>query len=135
MMLAVLFVTHYVADFLLQSRDMGKKKSSEPRYLFAHLFIQFMLFWPVAGFKFALMNAAIHGVIDWNIWRGYKYYAYKRIAAEAAKFNLSGDDRAKWIAESGKNWQYWEDHWFYSTIGFDQLLHALTITFLAGWLL
>lgn len=60
---------------------------------------------------FALANAAIHGVIDWNIWRLYKLSVIKRFPG----------------LKEGDEYKYWEDHWFYSTIGLDQLLHILTI--------
>ena len=134
-MLALLFVTHFVADFLLQSREMGKKKSSEPAFLAFHLLIQFFSFWFVLwattnvqfAFVFALSNAAIHGIIDWNIWRLYKLYAYKAIAKNPQHPLLTGNPT--------EPWKYWEDHWFYSTIGLDQLLHGLTLIGLAALLL
>jgi hypothetical protein len=57
----------------------------------------------------------------------------------AVKFLRSGkhypafkDATYKWKAAS---WKYWEDHWFFTTIGFDQLLHGLTLIYLAGALL
>jgi hypothetical protein len=134
---------HFVADFLLQSREMGKKKSSEFIWLAKHIGIQFsiialgMSF--MLGFKmaliFSLLNALIHGLIDWNIWGLYKLSAYKRIMQEAKQFKISEQERQAWVAESGRNWQYWEDHWFYATIGFDQLLHSLTIVLLLSALL
>ena len=36
------------------------------------------------------------------------------------------------LQENIKNYKYWEDHWFYTTIGFDQLLHSATIILLLG---
>jgi len=162
-----LMICHFVADFLLQSREMGKKKSSEWRWLLKHMGIQwavFMLvvplivaakictigeaqypefmgspeFFPkfllplclIVGAMFSTVNTLVHGLIDWNIWKLYKISAYMRIKKEAEEGNFG----LAWIAESGKNWQYWEDHWFYTTIGFDQLLHAATIIAVASWL-
>ena len=162
-----LMVLHFIADFILQSREMGKKKSSEPKWLLKHLGIQLgvmfiglaiPLFFNtmdtitaacpgcytdaqvlgtssivalIVAFRIAFLNALIHGLIDWNIWKLYKISAYLRIKKEAKEGNFG----LAWIAESGKNWQYWEDHWFYTTIGFDQLLHVSTLLLLAGWLL
>lgn len=131
-MIALLLVTHFVADFVFQSREMGKNKSSQPIWLLKHLSIQFGFFFGVlllaAGLKvallFALANTIIHGFIDWNIWRLYKLYAYKEIEKNPKHPLLTGN-----ILEP---WQYWNDHWFYTTIGFDQLLHGLTIVLLAG---
>jgi hypothetical protein len=134
-------MTHFFADFVLQSRDMGKKKSSEPKYLFAHLAIQFVAFALVAtpcaysryhhlggavlyALIFSLTNAAIHGIIDWNIWRLYKAYAYKAIQKNPQHPLLTGNP--------AEPWKFWEDHMFYTTIGFDQMLHGLTLVILAG---
>jgi hypothetical protein len=136
-MIGLLLVIHFVADFLFQSREMGKKKSSEFPWLLKHLSIQFIFFFaaliPFASIPiltillFALMNAAIHGVIDWNIWRLYKLGAFWRIKKDPQHPLLTDSVPEKW--------KYWEDHWFYTTIGFDQLLHGLTLVFLAWWLL
>ena len=162
-MLIAPLILHFIADFLLQSREMGKKKSSEFKWLYRHLRIQFgvmlvgmypvilfqlvnkvsagdlLLQYPVftlmttagvVSFIFAILNTIVHGIIDWNIWKLYKLSAYARIKKEAKEGNFG----LAWITESGKNWQYWEDHWFYATIGFDQLLHTVTIVLLAYWL-
>lgn len=137
MLLAWCFVLHFIADFLLQSREMGKKKSVELTWLYKHLTVQFIVFFvglvffvdPANAMLFSLWNIVAHGVIDWNIWNLYKLSAYKRILAEVKENYWTMSDEAKkdWITESSKNWQYWEDHWFYATIGLDQLLHILTI--------
>lgn len=119
-MIMLLLVVHFVADFLLQSREMGKKKSSELHWLLGHLAIQLLAFFIVLlpftewAFVFALLNATIHGVIDWNIWRLYKLSVVRRFPDV-----------------NPATYQYWEDHWFYATIGLDQLLHGLTLIGLA----
>jgi hypothetical protein len=118
---------------------MGKKKSIELPWLYKHLTIQYSVFFigliffigPVNALLFSVWNIVAHGIIDWNIWKLYKLSVYKRLVAEANEFkNISLKEKEAWIVESGKNWQYWEDHWFYATIGFDQLLHAITIILL-----
>lgn len=126
-MIAMLLALHFVADFLLQSREMGKNKSSNFKVLLHHLAIQAAVFFPFVGYKFALLNAVIHGVIDWNIWRFYKAYAYYTIKNNPEHPLLNNDP--------ANPWKYWEDHWFYSIIGLDQLLHGLTLVILAGYLL
>lgn len=142
MKLALLFLTHFVADFLLQSRKMGKNKSSSWKYLGMHISIIFLAFLPF-GFLFALINALCHAIIDRNIWNLYKIYAANVIQTKierdlshvSEEFLLDWNSfptkkeefvrtKAKYYSE---NFKYWEDHWFYATIGFDQLLHALTL--------
>lgn len=112
--LATLLVAHFVADFLLQSHDMSQRKSVEFKVLFMHCGIQagvvsiFSLFlfpWEqalwIGGF-----NAVLHALVDWNIWRAYKRYVK---------------------AKRPENWEWWLDTWFYKTVGFDQLLHGLSL--------
>lgn len=146
-LLLLYFVAHFVADFLLQPRKMGKLKSEKPLWLLGHLAIQFAVFYPFAGWKFALANAAIHGVIDWNIWRLYKLKVYYQLRAvcriEVEKtcqsrfedYRVVGAELVKQkIIQYSELWEYWNDHWFYATIGLDQLLHAVTLILLATYL-
>lgn len=116
-----LLVVNYIADFVLQSRDMAKFKSIFPKWLFYHVAIIFVvLFIPVLKlthfnlldtFLFCLTNSIIHASIDWNIWRIYKNTRYPTLV------DIHGPGAIK----------YWEDPWFYHTIGFDQLLHITTL--------
>lgn len=121
MILAILFLSHFLADFVLQPRSMGEQKSNKFIILFLHCFIQWIMFlvmmsiWqPDKALAVASVNAIIHGVIDWNIWKLYKY---------SVAIRNRGVDRD----ELKRTWKYWEDHLFYVTIGLDQLLHALTL--------
>ena len=128
----------------MQSREMGQKKSSEFKWLFRHLTIQWLFFafglvyfvGPVLALAFATLNAVVHGIIDWYIWKGYKLTAHIRINKEVDKLAaalIAGGvpmdaETHKAAYDAGvQDWKYWEDHVFYSTIGFDQLLHILTI--------
>lgn len=151
MILAYMFVLHFIADFLLQSREMGKNKSSNYTYLFKHLAIIFGIIFvglvPFLGLKLAFVisfyNAVIHGVIDKNIWNLYKAFVIWKMKRDSFKWtwmngnlNIPHEERAaKKLEEIQSEFKFYEDHWFYATIGFDQLLHALTIIALAGLLL
>jgi hypothetical protein len=123
---------HYVADFLLQPREMGKKKSSEPKWLAGHLLIQFLCFLPFTNWRFALVNCFFHGVIDWNIWKAYKFMVGVRLKLNPNHSLLRFGFRKKFNPD---HWQYQEDSKFYDTIGFDQLLHFLTLYYLSGFML
>lgn len=136
-MVVYYFLLHFIADFLLQSRKMGKKKSSELKWLYYHLMIVNLVFiiglMPVIGIEkasiFALCNTLIHGIIDAFIWKLYAWSVWKRyrpiIDVSEIERNLQKEDLSK-------NFKYWEDSWFYSTIGLDQFLHGATIVFLLG---
>lgn len=132
MELIYLFFLHFLADFVLQPREMGRKKSEQVKYLAHHLLIQWVVFFfglmlimPDHFALFALVNTLVHGLIDWNIWNLYKISVWKRRRSE---IELIGREEFK------KTWKYWEDHWFYLTIGFDQFLHATTIVVLYVYL-
>lgn len=129
-LLAYMLCIHFVADFLLQTREMGKQKSYVFKMLLAHVGIQFAMFaillLPFLGwnsFIFAFCNALIHGVIDWHIWRGYKWITVKRLEG------VEPLDDPRFDMPSGE-FKFWEDHLFFTTIGLDQLLHGLTLVLL-----
>ena len=109
-----LFFAHFVADFLLQGREMGKNKADNVGWLALHCRIVFFvtLFASFVAFNtgkavilFALANTAVHALIDKTVWNLYRYRHMKSI----------------------RKIDYWEDKWFYTTIGFDQTLHFATI--------
>jgi hypothetical protein len=126
LLLLVLFL-HFLADFILQPRNMGRKKSEHKGYLVLHILIQFLVM--LIGTSYfldrttalwlATSNAAIHGVVDTFIWRLYKNTVKWR--------------RPKHLMVDG-TFRYWEDHWFYCFIGFDQLLHTVTLVMLVKYL-
>jgi hypothetical protein len=119
-LIAYAIFLHFIADFLLQSREMGKNKSHDLFYLLMHVMIQWLVMFggllfmlnPVAAYQIAAINAFIHGLIDWNIWRYYKRWV---------KFRFGNPKE--------QEFKYWEDSGFYSTIGFDQMLHMWSILF------
>lgn len=119
-LLIKLFIVHFFADFILQSRTMAHNKSSHLGWLSLHLIIQFLAFWAVTwSWEFALVNAIIHGVVDWNIWRLYKASVYLRANRMEPKRVPTAD------------FKYWEDGMFYWFIGLDQMLHGITLIVLA----
>lgn len=111
-----LVVSHFVFDWIFQTRKIARTKSSSLKSLGIHLLIYFVgIFLTVLFFSDGIMawhtlwflsiiNITTHGIIDWNIW------------SLAKKFlsNYEGDTR---------------EYLFYSIIALDQILH-LVILFL-----
>lgn len=124
-----LFVLHFIADFLLQSREMGQNKSEDTYWLACHLIIQMLVFAFGLMFvigadracAFAAINTVIHGVIDWNIWKLYKFSVKRRI--DVGHLQSTIEIKGLVLHE----YKYWEDSWFYHTIGLDQMLHMITL--------
>lgn len=123
----LLFTLHLIADFFLQSRRIANSKSSDPYALLEHIGIIFIVFLPFTSMQFNLLNCAIHALIDWNIWKFYKYYV-------VTKMGLNGKtENDPEVVELKKTWKFWEDSAFYSTIGIDQYLHMVTLYLLYQW--
>lgn len=130
-----MFFLHFVADFFFQSREMGQKKSSELLWLLVHILIQFFVFFigllyvltPLAAYQIACANACLHGIVDWYIWKLYKWNVGIRL-----KRQFKDDEEA--IQFHVDHWEYWKDKAFYTTIGFDQFLHMSTIV-LVVWMM
>lgn len=93
----LIFFFHWVSDFVLQSNDMATKKSSSVKWLSIHVSVYMLpFFW--FGWQFALINAAVHWIVDFFTSKATSYY-----------------------------WQKNEMHWFFTVVGFDQLLHMVTL--------
>lgn len=129
-----MFFLHFLADFVLQSREMGQKKSTEIPFLIGHVAIQWgvmlmgllQVMDPIAAYQIACLNAGIHGLIDWYIWKLYKYRVHMRL-----KEMFPDEETFQFQAD---HFEYWKDKGFYSTIGFDQFLHHATIVFVT-WII
>ncbi len=146
-LMAWLLVLHFIADFPLQSRRMGKEKSEKFFVLYDHLAVHWYVFFFGLIFiigiwdamTIANVNAVIHGIIDWNIWRAYKYRVWRWAITKSKKMGWAetgGVDGGPMTKDDymyvAKSFEYWNDHWFYTTIGFDQLLHGLTLVLCYG---
>lgn len=92
-----IYIVHYIADFLLQTRWMGENKSTKNIALLAHIFV-YTAVMGLFGIKYAVVNGVIHLVVDYISSRVGGYY-YK-------KGNL---------------------YMFWAIIGLDQLIHILTL--------
>jgi len=119
MELIYLFLLHFFGDFLFQSRQMGRMKTSDFRYWIGHVVIIFLCsgfsaFVVERWFLYATMTALIHGVSDFIIWKTYRFHMYRFV------------DRL--------GWKYYEDKWFYATIGADQMLHHIVVVLLFEFL-
>lgn len=154
-----LMVMHLIADYFLQSREMGQQKSSSWKMLFKHGWIQFLVFFfgvhailcyyaftelpfgrastlffmfGIISFILAVKNAFIHMLVDKITWNAYKYFKARQIGKQIKQenaFELGKEQLRLLIMERAKTFKYYEDSWFYHTIGIDQFLHIVTIAF------
>lgn len=95
--------THFVADFITQTDEMAKNKSTSWKWLFYHIasysvcFIlpSIMLVGIKPGFLYVAINGTAHFVVD----------------AVTSRIN-------------SKLWKQGKVHWFFVGIGADQFIHA-----------
>lgn len=122
--LLILFLVHFVSDFLLQSRKMGENKSTSMPWLVGHIGIIFICFVPF-GLFFAMCNAISHLLLDGCLWNIYKLgwgIVFKGRIKEDPVLTMDGELHRH---------KYWKDYWFYTTIGFDQMLHLIFLVYFA----
>lgn len=155
--IAYVFFLHFMADWALQSKEMGRQKSNKFTVLLAHAGIHFLVFFfggllifnPMNALLFSAANAAVHGLVDWYLWRFYKISVYfrrhKLIPAEKyeewgitpkdmsyQEYKQAFKDQAN-IPDTEEmdylrnEFKFWDDYWFGFMLGFDQLLHAATL--------
>ena len=160
-LVCVLLIAHCVGDFSCQTKWMALNKSKNWEALSAHVavysavvaaVVAFYWFWPLVQFwsamvlgrpaavpavesvrplvAFVLVNAAAHFATDAVTSRLTSRWWFLKIELEPGN-SLEGDGisvRAR-IADTGTRGK------FFDTIGYDQLVHGLTLVLTAYWLL
>lgn len=95
---------HWVSDFLLQTDAMAKGKATSIKWLSIHVAIYTLPMF-IFGWQFALINGAIHWVVDYFTSKWSSYYNRK--------------------GEIGK---------MFKVIGFDQAIHMVTLLATFFWM-
>jgi len=109
--LSVLFVLHFVGDFICQSDRMAKGKSASWKILLEHV----MTYYLVIGVGFILFKWAFYP----DMGSLTVFLLVNLVAHFVTDFFTS-----KWTTKL-----YLQDkrHWFFVVIGLDQLMHILTL--------
>ena len=109
--LAILF-SHWLADFVGQSDEMAKNKSTSNFWLLVHIAVygSFMSVMMVVttstlSLEWLAINLVLHGITD---------YFTSRL--------------------NTRLWKAGEVHWFFVSVGFDQLIHMVTLLVTAAYL-
>ena len=129
-LMVTVFVCNFLADWVFQPPKMGREKSNNINTLGLHILIIFATVFAGALFHLdfitalllSALNAATHAIIDWNIWRGYKYYVYFKNRHLEPVLGRQG-----LINKLKRTHKYWIDPVFGYILGFDQLLHFVIL--------
>ena len=111
-LLLVLLTAHWVADFVLQSDWMALGKSKRFLPLFVHVGIY-----------------SVAMTIAWTLWTGQPPVAFLAVTFGthfATDYVTSRVNSRLWAAK--------QNHWFFVSVGFDQLIHVWTLALTAQWL-
>lgn len=116
----ILLATHWVSDFLLQSREVAEKKSSSLKVLFTHVSIYTAGIFFIYGY-YALSMGDMNLIRIMPLLAGITFISHF----------ITDYFTSKWTS---KLYQKGDVKGFFSVIGFDQFLHQaqliLTLTFL-----
>lgn len=128
--ISIIFCLHFVGDFLLQSRSMGRNKGKSILWLFAHVFVYTtFLFWGWSSFigfseySFYVMFGVYHLIFITHfltdlITSKISGYAYIKCTDN----NLSKKLKYRW------------EYMFWSIIGLDQLIHIISLILIYNYL-
>jgi Protein of unknown function (DUF3307) len=105
--LVALLATHWVGDFVLQTNFQASNKSKRLDALSLHVATYTVTLFVAAIILFGVMTAVIFAAIN-----GALHFATDYITSRA----------------SSKLWEEQNWHRFFVMIGFDQLIHQLTLT-------
>lgn len=94
---------HFLSDFILQTDNVAKSKSSSWYYLTVHGVVYSLPFFLI-GWEYAVVNASLHWCVDAVTSRIAKYFFLKE-----------------------------QRHWFFVTIGCDQAIHMTCLIITLKW--
>lgn len=95
---------HFLADFILQSDEMARGKSTSNKWLGLHVLVYTIIFM-IVGPTYAILNGVLHFITDWFTSR-----------------------------LSAKMWKAERVHDFFVVIGGDQLIHTITLILTYIWI-
>lgn len=116
----LMIFTHFIADFVFQTRQMGENKSHSFWWLSVHVhtyyvvssIFYFFILPPIVLIIFVVVNFWLHFLTDFSTSKLTSFF-YKK--AEIARINLDEDGRKKWMSL------------FWLTIGTDQTIHGFCL--------
>lgn len=142
----LIFILHFIGDFVLQTREEGRGKSKSTKLLLSHTIkysLCFILLYYMIGLNtiyFIAITLVFHTITDYFTSKLSAFYyqllskANKILDSVDLLMSNSSEDRKKqiinaiqdYLPETKKKIPVIE-HKFWTVIGFDQLLHAIQL--------
>jgi hypothetical protein len=133
----LLLFSHFLGDWIFQSREIAENKSKNFCVLLKHLLYVHLTLFPICFYIFnfdivntlfvLFFNAILHGIIDWNIWKKYpiiiKTLLLKKFSKEETDIKMQNFIEYNLYAK---------DYTFYTFIAVDQFLHLSILFYLFG---
>jgi len=110
-----IFLFHFIADFVCQSREMGRNKSTNFMWLFKHL----LTYTTVLG---VLSYPLFSYWLPFVVWLIINFYIH--LITDFFTSKLSG-----YFYLKNKEYMFW------NIIGIDQTIHFITLYLTSSWLL
>ncbi len=132
----LLLLSHFLGDWIFQSREIAENKSKKLYVLFVHLLYVHLTLFPICFYilnynisntLFLLsINLVLHGLIDWNIWK-----LYPRIIKTSFQKKYTEEDVVNLKLEEFMKYNlYAKNYMFYTFIAIDQFLHLSILFYL-----
>jgi hypothetical protein len=125
-----LLSTHFVADFLFQSRNMGRKKGKNIYWLTTHILIYTIV--TIFGWVvfFNLFEKSFYDSLTIGLLIFSTHFITDFITSK-----ISGYCYLKTLETKNNNHESSKWEWrFWSIIGFDQFIHAITLILIYDYL-
>lgn len=118
--IAIILITHYIADFLFQNNWMAKNKSTNNFPLFVHVCVYTLIMLVLSLYIFDNKLNAWY----FAIFNGFFHYAVDFFTSKMSSYMYRNN---KMGTNSIPNFSFW------SVIGLDQLLHTLILIYTLTW--
>lgn len=127
-----ILVTHFIADWYLQSDWMALNKSKHWDVLLIHGAVYALCFWPLWGSQFAALTFLSHIAVDFVTSRMTATWWFIDLLEPVE--GTTGSNSLLYPTYEFARVYPWKRRKFFLTIGFDQLIHFTTLAFTLKYL-
>jgi len=113
-----IILLHFIGDFILQSSWMALNKSHNNRALLAHVATYTLVIFVGSWVLWYKDPMDLNLIIAWTLTNGLLHFITDYITSRI----------------NSRLWKLENKHWFFTMIGFDQLIHYACLFFTSSWI-